>query len=139
MMRRFSLDFADEGANVPCMRKTMLPALLLCALAAPALAASYPVSGKWGVSTGGEAGPIDCTGIRVMSFDGDQRTDSKGGVPAYRNDSVTADGPSRFRIVDTFANAQVGNAHTEYTLQKIDADHIVLQMPGGTLKLQRCQ
>jgi hypothetical protein len=121
------------------MRKIILSALFAAALTAPALAASYPVSGKWGESTNSAPGAIDCSDKRTVSFNGDQRIDSNGGVPAYRNDSVTANGPSRYRIVDTFANAQVSNARTEYTLQKVDADHIVLQMQSGTLTLQRCQ
>lgn len=121
------------------MRKIVLSTLLCAALSAPALAASYPVSGKWGESTSSAPGAIDCSDKRTVSFSGDQRTDSNGGAPAYRNDSVTANGPARYRIVDTFANGQVNNAHTEYTLQKIDADHIVLHMQSGTLTLQRCQ
>ena len=75
------------------MRKTILSAMVLAALAAPALAAAlYPVSGKWGQSTSAEPGPIDCAKLRVIEFKGDQRTDSKGGVPAYRIRSVTAEG-----------------------------------------------
>ena len=121
------------------MRTIVLSTVLGLVLTAPALAASYPVSGKWGESTSSERGAVDCSGLRVISFNGDQRTDTNGGVPAYRNDSVMANGSSRYRIVDVFANGQVNNAHTEYTLTQVDADHIVLQMQGGTLSLQRCK
>lgn len=121
------------------MHHTALVAMLLAALAAPAYAASYPVSGKWGQTSTSEKGPVDCSKLRVIAFNGDTRTDSNGGVPAYRNRSVSADGTS-YRIVDEFTTGQIGNAHVNYTLRKLDADHIELNMqPGGMLKLQRCK
>jgi hypothetical protein len=121
------------------MRNTILIAAVLTMLSAPALADSYPVSGRWGQSNSSEKGPIDCGNLRVIAFDGDQRTDSKGGVPAYRNKSVSAAG-STFRIVDEFTTGQIRNAHVNYTLRQTDADHIELNMqPGGLLKLQRCK
>ena len=122
------------------MHKMILSAMLLTALAAPAFAAaSYPVAGKWGQSTSSEPGPINCGGLRVIEFKGDQRTDSKGGVPAYRIRSVTAEGSS-YRIVDEFTTGQISNGHVSYTLSKLDADHIELAMqPGGTLRLRRCK
>ncbi len=64
----------------------------------------------------------------MIDFNGDQRTDSNGGVPAYRNHSVTADGPSAYRVVDEFTTGQISNAHTTYTLRQVDADHIEMQM-----------
>jgi hypothetical protein len=122
------------------MRKTILSAIALAALAVPALAGTYPVSGKWGQSASTEKGPIDCGKLRVIAFNGDQRTDSKGGVPAYRNKSVTPDGPARYRVVDEFTTGQIGNAHVNYTLRQVDDDHLELNMqPGGMLKLQRCK
>jgi hypothetical protein len=118
----------------------LLAGLACAASAATADAASYPVSGRWGQSANSDKGPIDCRGKRVITFNGNQRTDSNGGVPAYRNRSVTPDGGSRYRIVDEFSTGQISNAHTSYTLRRIDADHIELQMQkGGTLKLQRCK
>ena len=120
------------------MRKTILSAMLLGALAAPALADNYPVSGAWGQSTSSTKGAIDCAGLRVIAFKGNQRTDSKGGVPAYRNKSVTPAG-SGYRIVDVFTNGQINNAQTSYTLRLIDADHIEMSGQSGTLKLQRCE
>ena len=121
------------------MQKPILTAMLLLALSAPGFAANYPVAGKWGQSTGSEKGAIDCSKLRVIDFKGDQRTDSKGGVPAYRNKSISAAG-NNYRVVDEFGTGQIGNARVNYTLQKVDADHIELNMqPGGTLKLQRCK
>ncbi len=117
----------------------MLSATFAAALCAPAQAGTYPVSGNWGQSSSSAKGSIDCVGKRVISFNGDQRTDSEGGVPAYRNFSVTSNGPSQYRVVDAFSNGQVNNGRTTYTLKLVDVDHIVMQMQGGTLKLQRCK
>jgi hypothetical protein len=122
------------------MRKTILSAIALAALAAPAFADGYPVSGRWGQSASAEKGPIDCGKLRVIGFNDGTRTDSKGGVPAYRNKSVTPDGPMRYRVVDEFTTGQIANAHVNYTLRQVDADHLELNMqPGGMLKLQRCK
>ena len=119
------------------MRKLILSIALV---AAPALAQNYPVSGNWGPTVAGQKGAIDCAGKRVIGFNGNQRTDSKGGVPAYRNHSVTSDGQSQYRVVDRFSTAQQSSASTSYTLRKIDDDHIEMKMQGGsTLKLQRCK
>ena len=114
--------------------------VLLASLSAPALAATYPVSGKWGQSAGTTKGAIDCAGKRVIAFNGDTRTDSKGGVPAFRNRSVTPEGPAQFKIVDEFTTGQISNGHTTFTLRKVDPDHIELNFqPGGMVKLQRCK
>jgi hypothetical protein len=122
------------------MRKTILSAMLISALAAPALADSYPVTGAWGPSTSSDKGAIDCAGKRVITFNGNQRQDSNGGVPAYRNKSVTPAGPSNYRIVDQFSPGQINNASVNYTLRQVDADHIEMNMQsGGSLKLQRCE
>jgi hypothetical protein len=126
--------------EIPSMRTILILAALACA--APALAATYPVSGQWGESASsakGAKGAIDCNGKRVIGFNGNQRTDSKGGVPAYRNRSVTPSGSS-FRIVDEFTTGQISNARTSYTLRQIDADHLEMTQQGGSvLKLQRCK
>ena len=113
--------------------------MLLGALAAPAFADTYPVSGAWGQSASSEKGAIDCAGKRVIDFKGNQRTDSKGAVPAYRNKSVTASGASSYRVVDVFTNGQINNAQTSYTLRLIDADHIEMSGQSGALKLRRCE
>jgi hypothetical protein len=118
------------------MRLSLVLAVVM--LAAPALADTYPVSGRYGVGQSRENGAIDCSKLRVIAFNGDQRTDSKGGVPAYRNVSVTPVG-STFRIVDAFNTGQI-NARATLTLRKVDADRIEInQQPGGLLKLQRCK
>ncbi len=121
------------------MRNAALSAMLLAALAAPAYAAVYPVSGKWGQSSTSDKGPVDCSKLRVIAFNGDTRTDSGGSVPAYRNKSVTATG-STFRIVDEFTTGQIRNGTVSYTLRQIDADHIEMNLQsGGSLKLRRCK
>jgi len=122
------------------MSRAALLVLLSTAFAAPAFAANYPVSGKWGESSSADKGPIDCSGKRVIDFNGNIRTDSNGGVPAYRNKSVTPEGDARWRIVDVFTTGQISNADVTYTLVKIDPDRIALDLAkGGTLKLQRCK
>jgi hypothetical protein len=113
--------------------------LAALALAAPALAQGYPVSGQWGESNSSQKGPIDCSGRRVIGFNGDQRTDSNGGVPAYRNRSVTKVDNS-YRVTDEFTTGQISNGRTSYTLRQTDADHLEMTQQGGsTLKLQRCK
>ena len=121
--------------------RILIPALLGLARASPALADTYPVSGRWGENRSGDPdkGAIDCNGRRVVGFNGNQRTDSKGGVPAYRNISVRpyADG---YRIVDEFTTGQINGGRTNVTLRKSGDDRIELALQGGsTLKLQRCQ
>jgi hypothetical protein len=99
--------------------------LLALAFAAPANAGDYPVSGKWGQSTSSDKGPIDCAGKRVIGFNGNQRTDSNGGVPAYRNRSIAPSG-SGFRVVDEFTTGQISNGHTSYELRQVDSDHLAM-------------
>jgi hypothetical protein len=122
------------------MRRIALASLLL-ALAAPAIADDYPVSGRFGISDWSKKGAIDCTGLRVISFfAGNQRTDSNGGVPAYRNRSVTQQSRGVYRVIDEFSTGQISNAQAIYDLRIVDADRIELDlMPGGPLKLQRCK
>ena len=119
------------------MRRTIL-GIVLAALAVPALAANYPVSGRWGAGAAPAKGPVDCTKLRVIAFNGNQRTDSSGGVRAYQNRSVTPEGGG-FRVVDVFTTGQISNAHVTYTLRPIDATHLDMTQNGATLKLQRCK
>jgi hypothetical protein len=120
------------------MRAPILAALFIAAT--PALAATYPVSGRWGVNPPPAKGAVDCSKLRVIAFNGNQRTDSNGGVPAYRNRSVTRVSETLYRVVDEFTTGQISNAHVDYALRVDDADHLTLDMrPGGTLKLQRCK
>lgn len=121
------------------MIRAVLVAIALALLLAPAEAGSYPVSGRWGESASSATGPIDCKGKRVIEFTGETRTDSKGGVPAYRNKSVNG-GSGRWQIVDEFTTGQIRNGNVTYTLVQTDADHIALDLQkGGTIRLQRCK
>jgi hypothetical protein len=116
-----------------------MSAVLVMVVVTPASADNYPVSGEWGQSASSEKGVIDCKGKRVIAFNGNQRTDSNGGVAALRNRSVTQEG-SQYRIVDEFSNGMVNSGRTTFILREVDADHIELAMQGGTtLKLQRCK
>jgi hypothetical protein len=122
------------------MRSTVLSALLVTALVAPAHAQGYPVQGKWGQTASTEKGAMDCSDKRVIEFSGDQRTDSNGGVPAYHNQSVTKEGTSSYRIVDEFSTGQISAGRTSYTLRQVDPDHIEMNLQqGGSVTLQRCK
>jgi hypothetical protein len=134
------LILASATPTLSAMRTRIATALLVTTLATPALAQSYPVSGKWGEINGAQKGPIDCTDRRrVIDFNGNQRTDTNGGVPEYRNKSVQSIGQSDYRIVDEFSNGQVSAGQSEYTLRKIDSDRIVMNQSGTALNLQRCR
>ena len=118
----------------------ILTALFVTALATPALAQVYPVSGRWGESNSSEKGPIDCTGNRrIIDFLGNQRTDSNGGVPEYRNKSVQSVGQSDCRIVDEFSYAQGSAGLTEDMLRKSDSDRFGMYQSGTVLNRQRCR
>src|SRR5450432_142054 len=110
------------------MQRLILTAMLFVALSAPTFAASYPVSGRWGQSAGTEKGRIDCNKLRVIEFDGEERTDSGGGVPPFRLRSIEAEGSSSYRVVDEFTTGQISSAQAVYTLTKIDVDRIELNM-----------
>ena len=116
-------------------------AVLACVtLSAPAFADAYPVSGKWGVSTSSEKGPIDCSKLRVITFNDGQRTDTGGGVPAFRNRSVRPEGSGRYGVVDVFSTGQIANANVNYTLRLVDADNLEMNLQkGGLLKLRKCK
>ena len=129
-----------RGYKLEGMRTLILTAVLMAALPGAALADDYPVNGRFGVVSGFTDKPLDCTGKRVIAFNGNQRTDSKGGVPAYRNRSVQAAGTATWRVVDIITTGQIANANANYTLHARDADHLEMnQQPGGALKLQRCR
>ena len=105
-----------------------------------AQADNYPIAGRWGVSASTEKGPIDCAKRRVIAFNGNQRTDSGGGVPAYRNRSVQPVGGGNFRIVDVFTTGQISNAQANFTLKIAGPDRADMnQQPGGLLKLRKCK
>ena len=117
--------------------KAALGLALVLALSNSALADSYPVQGRWGAGQPSKQ-PVDCSNLRVIAFNGDQRTDSRGGVPAYRNVSVTPSSGGA-RVVDEFNTGQI-RARATFTLRQVDANNVEMdQQPGGVLKLQRCK
>lgn len=125
------------------MKTSVIIAALACcaaALATPANAGTYPVSGRWGQTASTEKAPIDCGKLRVIAFNGNQRTDSKGGVPAYRNRTVEPAGTGQYRVVDEFTTGQIANAKVNYTLRVVDADTMEMNLEkGGTLRLRKCK
>lgn len=103
-----------------------------------AIAASYPVSGKWTYENTAGEGPAPECGARYMEFAGERRFDKGGGVPDYRNRSVSRNG-AEYRLVDEFNTGQI-RARVDYTMRLIDSDHIELKLPQGkTITLRRCQ
>jgi hypothetical protein len=121
------------------MRIAAATALLSLVLATPALAASYPVAGKWGQSNSTEKGAIDCARLRVIEFKGERRFDTGGGVPDYRAITVEPQGTGAWRITEEFRTGQVNGRNT-ITLRQPGADHAELHMQrGGTIKLRRCK
>lgn len=118
-----------------CLTAAMI---LLPVLANYALAASYPVSGKWTYEDTGGDGPAKDCGKRFMDFQGDRRFDTGGGVRDFRNLTTSRTGASEFRLVDEFNTGQI-RARVDYTLRTVDKDRIELNLPQGkTLKLRRC-
>lgn len=112
----------------------------LCLQGLAVHAASYPIDGRWGVTASTQKGPVDCSRLRVLSFNGNQRTDSGGGVPAFRNQTIQAVGSSDFRIVDVFTTGQISNAQAKYSLKIVAPDRAEInQQPGGVLKLRKCK
>ena len=106
-------------------------------LAAPAFAASYPISGKWTYDDPSAEKAAPSCRARYMEFRGAQRFDTEGGVPAFRNFYVSGSTPT-WRVVDEFFNVQIRGRVT-YTLHLIDADHIELLGDGGKrIMLRRC-
>jgi len=119
--------------------KTFIAAVLVVgALTAPALAVTYPVSGRWGLSAETKPGPVDCTGKRVIRFDPSRRFDSGGGVPDYRVIDLVRESDTAFRVTEEFNTGQI-DARQTYILRLPDPDRIELAMErGGTLKFKRC-
>jgi len=103
-----------------------------------AVAQSYPVTGKWTYDDTGGDGPAKDCGNRYMDFRGERRFDTGGGVPDYRNRSVTQDGDD-YRLVDEFNTGQI-NARLNYNIRRVDKDRIELKLPANkTVKLRRCE
>ena len=118
--------------------KLLVILLAASAVATPALALTYPVSGRWTPSSESKPGPIDCTDKRIIRFEPFRRFDSDGGVPDYRVIDRVDEGNTAFRITEEFHTGQI-KARLSYTLRLIDSDRIELAMArGGSLKLKRC-
>jgi hypothetical protein len=127
----------------PQGRKFCLTCLTAAIVALPiiagfAVADSYPVQGKWTYDNTGGEGPAPECGSRTMEFSGDRRFDKGGGVPDYRNRTMTQDGDN-YRLTDEFNTGQI-QARVDYNIRRIDKDHIELRLPANkTVKLRRCQ
>jgi hypothetical protein len=103
-----------------------------------AVAQSYPVTGKWTYEDTGGDGPAKECGTRYMDFQGERRFDTGGGVPDYRNRSVTQDGDD-YRLVDEFNTGQI-RSRLNYNIRRVDNDRIELKLPQGkSVPLRRCQ
>jgi hypothetical protein len=120
------------------MKTFIAASLLLGALTVPALALTYPVSGRYGLSNETKPGPVDCSGKRVIRFDAERRFDSGGGVPDYRVIGLVQESPTAYRVTEEFNTGQI-HARLTSTLRLLDPDRIELALQrGGTLKLKRC-
>jgi hypothetical protein len=102
-------------------------------------AGSYPVTGRWTYDHALESGPAKNCGTRKMEFQGARRLDSVGGVPEFRNLSVTPTSPSSYQVVDEFFTVQI-RGRMEFTLRIVDPDHIEIHLTraGKTFTLRRC-
>lgn len=123
--------------NRLCILMLSTVAFVFCAGAAAA--DSYPVSGRWTYERASDPGRAKtCTG-RIMEFRGEQRFDTGGGVPQYRNVSVNRASPTQFAVIDEFFNVQI-RGRVPYMLRVIDGDHIELHLErgGAVIPLRRC-
>jgi hypothetical protein len=104
-----------------------------------AVAATYPVMGKWAYDRGVEPEEA-CRKGPTMEFRGERRFDTGGGVPDYRNRTISPIDRTSYRIVDQFFNGQT-RGNVIYTLRMVDDDHVELYLSpsGKTIKLLRCR
>jgi hypothetical protein len=127
----------------PQGRKFCLACLTVAIVSLPiiagfAVAQSYPVTGKWTYEDTGGDGPAKECGKRYMDFRGERRFDTGGGVPDYRNRTVTQDGDN-YSLVDEFNTGQI-SARLNYNIRRVDNDRIELKLPANkTVKLRRCE
>jgi hypothetical protein len=127
----------------PQGRKFCLACLTVAIVSLPiiagfAVAQSYPVTGKWTYDDTGGEGPAKECGKRYMDFRGERRFDTGGGVPDYRNRSITQDGDN-YSLVDEFNTGQI-SARLNYNIRRVDNDRIELKLPANkTVKLRRCE
>lgn len=127
----------------PLGRKVCIVCLTLAIVSLPviagyAVAEPYPVSGKWTYEDTGGEGPAPECGKRYMNFQGERRFDTGGGVPDYRNRTITQDG-DEYTLTDEFNTGQI-NARVDYNIRRVDNDRIELKLPQNkTVKLRRCE
>ncbi len=111
-----------------------------CLLATPALAAGYPVQGKWGESSSMDMKPVDCSRLRTVDFQGERRFDSGGGVPDFRALTVQTQGQSAWKVIEEFRTGQVKARNSVVLRLRTDPDRIEIDPErGATLKLRKCQ
>jgi len=123
--------------NKPC---TITFAAIALALSAGGAAADpYPVAGKWTYEHASDPGPAKTCGTRTMEFRGEQRFDTGGSVPQYRNVIINKASPTSFAVVDEFFTVQI-RGRVQYTLRILDQDHIELRFErgGAIIPLRRC-
>jgi len=109
-------------------------------LSSAAQAASYPVQGRWGQSASTDKNPIDCTHLRTVTFQGERRFDSGGGVPDFRAISVQPEGSSSFRVVEEFRTGQVNGRNTLTIRIKTEPARVELDPArGASLHLRKCK
>lgn len=127
----------------PLGRKVCIVCLTVAIVSLPiiagyAVAEPYPVSGKWTYEDTGGEGPAPECGKRYMDFQGERRFDTGGGVPDYRNRTITQDG-DEYTLTDEFNTGQI-NARVDYNIRRVDNDRIELKLPQNkTVKLRRCE
>jgi hypothetical protein len=132
-----------SGGPLAAMMVRAFPIVALVALAQTwaqsAPAAAYPVSGRWSYDHATESGPAKNCGARKMEFQGERRLDSVGGVPEYRNLTISQTSPSSYQVVDEFFTVQI-RGRMEFTLRILDPDHIEIHLvrAGKTFTLRRC-
>jgi hypothetical protein len=118
----------------------LFSAAVLCLVAAPAFAASYPVQGKWGESNSTDKKPVDCGRLRTVDFQGERRFDTGGGVPDFRALTVQTEGQSAWRVTEEFRTGQIKGRSNVVFRVKSDPDRLEIDpQRGATLKLRKCQ
>ncbi len=124
---------------------TRTPLFLLSTIALGSVAGGvaaadpYPVSGRWTYDGAAASGPAVHCRQPIMEFRGEQRRDSGGGVPAYRNVRVEQASATLYRVVDEFFNVQI-RGRVSYTLRIRDKNHLEIHYDQGgkTVVLRRC-
>lgn len=98
----------------------------------------YPVSGRWTYQDPKGDGPSKTCSGRVMTFAGQQRFDTGGGVSQFRNVSTERVDATTYRIVDEFFNVMI-RGKLGFELQVRDPDHVAILLDTGEgYLLRRC-